>query len=76
MKVFKGKIVSLKMNKTAVVEIVRKTPHPLYKKLLRRSKRYKADTAGLELVLGQTVKIAETKPMSKGKFFKILEVIK
>jgi small subunit ribosomal protein S17 len=76
MKVFEGKIVSLKMNKTAVVEIVRKTPHPLYKKLLRRSKRYKADTAGLELVLGQKVKITETKPMSKGKFFKVTEVIK
>jgi len=76
MKVFEGKIVSLKMNKTAVVEIVRRTPHPLYKKLLRRSKRYKADTAGLELVLGQKVKIAETKPTAKGKFFKVLEVIK
>ncbi|HUD04493.1 MAG TPA: 30S ribosomal protein S17 [Patescibacteria group bacterium] len=76
MKIFEGKIVSLKMNKTAVVEIVRRTPHPLYKKLLRRSKKYKADTAGLELVLGQKVKIAETKPMSKGKFFKVLEVIK
>ena len=76
MKTFEGKIVSLKMNKTAVVEVVRRTPHPLYKKLLRRSKKYKADTAGLELVLGQKVKIAETKPMSKGKFFKVLEVIK
>ncbi|HUD10035.1 MAG TPA: 30S ribosomal protein S17 [Patescibacteria group bacterium] len=76
MKTFEGKIVSLKMNKTAVVEVVRRTPHPLYKKLLRRSKKYKADTAGLELVLGQKVKIAETKPMSKGKFFKVMEVVK
>ncbi|MGA2967859.1 MAG: 30S ribosomal protein S17 [Candidatus Levyibacteriota bacterium] len=76
MKAFEGKVVSLKMNKTAVVEIVRKTPHPLYKKLLRRSKRYKAHTGDLNLVLGQTVKIAETKPLSKGKFFKVLEVIK
>ena len=76
MKIFEGKIVSLKMNKTAVVEIVRRTPHPLYKKLLRRSKKYKADTAGLELVLGQKVKIAETKPMSKGNFFKVMEVVK
>jgi small subunit ribosomal protein S17 len=76
MKAFEGKIVSLKMNKTAVVEIVRRTPHPLYKKLLRRSKRYKVDTAGLELVLGQKVKIVETKPMAKGKFFKVLEVVK
>jgi small subunit ribosomal protein S17 len=76
MKAFEGKIVSLKMNKTAVVEIVRRTPHPLYKKLLRRSKRYKVDTAGLELSLGQKVKIVETKPMAKGKFFKVMEVVK
>jgi small subunit ribosomal protein S17 len=76
MKTFDGKIVSVKMNKTVVVEIVRRTPHPLYKKLLRRSKKYKVDTNGLELVLGQKVKIAETKPMAKGKFFKVLEVIK
>jgi small subunit ribosomal protein S17 len=76
MKTFIGKIVSVKMNKTVVVEIVRRTPHPLYKKLMRRSKNYKADTAGLELIVGQKVKIAETKPMAKGKFFKVLEVIK
>lgn len=76
MKTFEGKIVSLKMNKTAVVEIVRRTPHPLYKKLLRRSKKFKADTNGLELVVGQKVKIAETKPIAKGKFFKVLEVVK
>lgn len=76
MKTFSGKIVSVKMNKTVVVEIVRRTPHPLYKKLMRRSKKYKADTAGLELIVGQTVKIAETKPMAKGKFFKVMEVIK
>jgi small subunit ribosomal protein S17 len=76
MKTFSGKIVSVKMNKTVVVEIIRKTPHPLYKKLMRRSKNYKADMAGLELIVGQTVKIAETKPMAKGKFFKVMEVIK
>jgi small subunit ribosomal protein S17 len=76
MKTFEGKIVSLKMNKTAVVEIIRRTPHPLYKKLLKRSKKFKADTGDLTLVLGQKVKIAETKPISKGKFFKVMEVIK
>ena len=76
MKTLEGKIVSLKMNKTAVVEIIRRTPHPLYKKLLKRSKKFKADTGDLTLVLGQKVKIAETKPISKGKFFKVMEVIK
>lgn len=76
MKILEGKVVSLKMNNTVVVEIVRRTPHPLYKKLLRRTKRHKADISGMSLVLGQRVKIAETKPQSKGKFFKVMEVIK
>jgi small subunit ribosomal protein S17 len=73
---FKGKIISLKMDKTAVVKVTRRSPHPLYRKLIVRSTNYKADTAGLTLEVGQNVKIAETKPMSKGKFFKVLEVIK
>lgn len=76
MKTFEGKIISLKMTNTVVVEVTRRTPHPLYKKLLLRSKKIKADTNGLNLTLGQKVKIVETKPISKGKFFKVLEVIK
>jgi len=76
-KAFTGKVVSLKMNKTAVVEVVRRKPHPLYRKLIKRSKRIKADIAkDLTLTLGQTVKIVETKPISKGKFFIVKEVIK
>lgn len=75
-KTFTGKIISLKMNKTAVVEITRRTAHPLYKKLIRRSSRLKADTGEMALTLGQTVKIAATKPISKQKFFKVVEVVK
>ena len=75
-KTFNGKIVSLKMQNTAIVEVVRKSPHPIYKKLLKRSKRFKADTAGLSLNLGDNVKIVEIKPMSKDKKFKVLEVLK
>ena len=73
---FEVKIVSLKMNKTAVVEITRKTPHPLYKKLLKRSKNFKADTGDLNLSVGQRVIISETKPISKEKFFVVTEVKK
>jgi small subunit ribosomal protein S17 len=76
MRVFEGKVVSLKTNKTVIVEVVRRTPHPLYKKLLQRSKRYKVDMGSFALTLGQSVKIAETRPLSKGKFFKVTEVIK
>jgi small subunit ribosomal protein S17 len=75
-KTLTGKIVSLKMQKTAVVEIVNKAPHPLYKKIIKRNRNIKADTNGMELILGQNVKIAETKPISKEKFFKVVEVIK
>jgi small subunit ribosomal protein S17 len=75
-KTFIGKVVSVKMNKTVVVEVIRKTPHPLYRKLIKRSGRYKADTGELILKLGDKVKVAETKPISKDKFFKVLEVIK
>ncbi len=75
-KTFEGKVVSLKMNRTAVVEITRRTAHPLYKKLIKRSSRIKADTADLTLTLGQKVKITETKPISKEKFFIVTEVIK
>jgi small subunit ribosomal protein S17 len=76
-KAFSGKVVSLKMNKTAVIEVVRRKPHPLYRKLIRKSKRIKAGIAeGLTLTLGQTVKIVETKPTSRDKFFIVKEVIK
>ena len=75
-KTFKGKIISLKMDKTAVVNVVRRSPYPLYRKLIVRNANYKVDTTGLTLTVGQNVKIGEVKPMSKGKFFKVLEVIK
>jgi len=71
-----GKIISTKMNKTVVVEVIRKTPHPLYKKLIKRSKNLKADSGELILNVGDRVKIVQTKPISKDKFFKVLEVIK
>ena len=75
-KTFIGTVISLKMNKTAVVEVARKQPHPLYKKLLRRSSKLKADTGDLTLAVGQKVKISQTKPISKEKFFIVTEVIK
>lgn len=72
-KIFEGKIVSLKMQKTAVVEVERTLTHPVYKKVLRRSKKYKADTGDLILNVGDKVKIIETRPTSKNKFFKIMQ---
>jgi len=75
-KIFNGIIVSVKMNKTAVAEVTRRTPHPLYKKLLKRSKKYKVDMGEFKISIGDGVKIIESRPVSKDKYFKILEVIK
>lgn len=75
-KTFDGIVVLVKMQNTAVVEIVRKTPHPMYKKLLKSSKKYKADFQGIEVSTGDTVRIVETKPLSKDKHFKIEKVLK
>lgn len=71
-KVLAGKVVSAKMNDTVIVEVVRRTPHPLYKKLVKKSKKFKVDSKGQEVVLGQDVKIVETRPIAKDKHFKLL----
>lgn len=75
-KTLEGKIVALKMNKTAVVEVTIKSPHPLYKKLIKKTKKFKADTSDLNLEVGQKVKLIPTRPISKQKFYKISEVKK
>jgi len=72
-KILTGKVISTKMKGTAVVQVTRFVPHPLYKKLLKRSKNFKVDSKGVELTVGQEVKIVETKPTAKDKHFKVLE---
>ena len=74
-KILIGKIVSDKMQKTVVVQIDRKVRHPLYQKLVKKTKKLKADTNNLNLVYGQIVKIEQTRPISKDKYFKVIEVI-
>ena len=76
-RILTGKVTSVKMQDTILVEVTRRVPHPLYKKLLKKSKQFKVDTKGQEKVeVGETVKIVETKPISKTKYFKVLEVVK
>jgi len=74
-KVLTGKIISIKMQNTVIVEVIRRTPHKLYGKLLKRSKKIKADTNGHEVTIGKSVKIVETKPISKDKHFKVQEIV-
>jgi len=75
-KVLTGKVISVKMQNTVVVEVSRRVPHPLYKKLLKVGKHFNVDTAGKSLQVGDDVRIVETKPISKTKFFVIKEVLK
>lgn len=72
-KVLTGTVVSVKMNKTVVVEVTRRVPHPLYKKLLKKSKKFLADSGEQTVNVGETVKIVETKPIAKNKHFKLVE---
>lgn len=70
-----GKVVSDKMDKTVVVEIGRRKMHPLYKKSVKQSKRVKAHDARNECSIGDTVRIEETRPLSKDKHYRLIEII-
>jgi small subunit ribosomal protein S17 len=74
-KTFVGTIVSDKMQKTVVVEIQRRVQHPVYKKMMKRNTKLKADTNAMEVKVGQLVRIEETRPLSKDKYFKVIEII-
>lgn len=75
MKIFEGIVVSISMNNTIAVSVERRVPHPLYRKLMKKSRKFLADSAGLEISVGDRVKIIETKPISKNKFFKVSEIV-
>lgn len=74
-KIFTGQVISNKMTKTVVVKISTKVKHPLYGKLINRTSKIKAHD-DMAAQIGQTVKIVETKPVSKDVHFKVFEVIK
>lgn len=76
MKTLKGKVVSTKMAKTIVVAVKRQRIHPLYKKIMSRTKKYKAHCEDINIQLGETVKIVETRPFSKDKHYRLLESVK
>jgi len=67
-----GEVISTKMQKTVVVRVERKFRHSLYRKVIIRHKKYKVHNENLELVVGDVVKIEETRPISKDKHFKVI----
>ena len=71
-----GVVVSDKMNKTVVVEVLRVSPHPVYKKIVKKKIRYKAHSENNKAKTGDRVRIAETRPISKEKRWKVIEVFK
>ena len=68
-----GTIVSDKTDKTVVVKVERKVKHPLYGKIIRRSKKYHAHDEANEFKAGETVRIEEIAPISKLKTWKVLD---
>ena len=74
-KVRVGKVVSDKINKTFVVAVERKVPHALYNKPMVSTKRFKAHDENNECQIGDTVKIVETRPLSKDKCWRVVEIL-
>ena len=70
-----GRVVSNKMNKTVVVAVETPKRHPLYKKTIKRVVKYKAHDENSECGLGDIVRIAETRPLSRQKRWRIAEII-
>ena len=70
-----GLVVSDKMEKTVVVAIVRRVAHPVYGKMVTRTKRVKAHDEENTAKTGDAVRIAETRPLSKDKRWRVIEIV-
>lgn len=71
-----GEVVSDKMDKTIVVAVERKKQHPLYKRVITRTSKFKAHDENNECSEGDTVKIVEANPISKNKNWELKEIIR
>ena len=72
----KGKVISDKMQSTVIVEIVNLTSHPVYKKIVRKKNKFIVHNPDNKAKLGDSVKIVETRPLSKTKRWKVVEILK
>lgn len=70
-----GKVVSNKMNKSIVVAIERRVAHPLYKKYFKKTTKLMAHDENNECGIGDIVKIMETRPLSKRKRWRLVEIV-
>ena len=74
-KTIQGVVVSDKMDKTITVLVTSKKKHPIYKKYMTYTKKYKAHDEKNEAHVGDTVEIIETRPLSKDKYFRLLTIV-
>ncbi len=70
-----GEVVSNKMDKSVVVKIVRKTPHPVFMKYVKKTKKYAAHDEESRCKIGDRVEIVETRPLSKTKRWKVVSIL-
>ncbi len=75
-KVRTGEVVSDKMDKTIVVKVTRIAKHPLYKRIIRKRNTFKAHDEKNEAKIGNVVRIEETRPLSKEKRWRLVEILK
>ena len=71
-----GLVVSNRMDKTITVAVERRMQHPLYKKIIRRTKKFHAHDEGNTCNIGDLVRIRESRPLSKTKRWRLIEVVK
>jgi len=74
-KVFQGRVISNKMNKTVVVEVEYRRRHPLYKKVVRQRRHFLAHDEAGTCQEGDVVRIVETRPLSRLKRWRVVEVV-
>ena len=70
-----GKVVSDKMHKTIVVAVEDRVPHPLYKKIIKRTYKLKAHDENNDCSVGDRVRVMETRPLSKDKRWRLVEIL-
>jgi small subunit ribosomal protein S17 len=75
-KVRVGQVVSDKMDKTAVVAVTRLVRHPMYSRFVKRTTKFKAHDEKNECHVGDVVRITETRPLSKDKRWRVVEVVR
>lgn len=73
-KVLQGRVVSDKMEKSAVVLVERTVKHPLYKRTVKKSKKYQIHDENNDCTIGDQVRLIECKPISKNKCWRLLEI--